>query len=100
MRNGTTLMLCHVTLQGICMTNVLCPEPNEFYRLYQRFERAVYDGLSEEEADVPMPDTSAIKPDHRFLFKPLEKTQDGGCHASVWLPKVHGGFDSGTPIAM
>jgi hypothetical protein len=82
------------------MTNVLCPEPNEFYRLYQRFERAVYDGLSEGESDVPMPDTSVIPPDHRFLFKPLEKTHDGGCHVSVWLPKVADGSDSRTPVAM
>lgn len=82
------------------MTNVLCSEPNEFYRLYKRFERTVYDGLQEGETDMLMSDTSAISPDHRFLFKPLEKTQDGGCHASVWLPKVGGGFDNGTPIAM
>jgi hypothetical protein len=82
------------------MTNVLCPEPNEFYRLYQRFERTVYDALSEGESHVPMPDTFVITPDHRFLFKPLEKTQDGGCHASVWLPKVDEEFDGRTPVAM
>lgn len=27
-----------------------------------------------------------IKPDHRFLFKPVENCETEGCHMDIWLP--------------
>ena len=35
---------------------------------------------------------------HRFLFKPDNDVQDGGCHMDVWLPLTRD--KAGLPVAM
>jgi len=68
------------------MTNVWCAGGNDFFRLYNTYERTLYDGLITSESCEAMPSTSTLKPSYRFLYKPLEDVQDGGCNASVWVP--------------
>lgn len=42
-----------------------------------------------------MSDRSAsIQPTHRFLFKPIEISDKGGCHLDVWIPG-HAGDGNG-----
>ena len=42
-------------------------------------------------------ETQPLPADHRFIFKPDENVQGGGCHVDVWLPEVS---SEAAPVAL